>query len=286
MFKAFDKWRIKRLDRKIDRFLLKSDDKIGKKYRHKDLKLSLLPPLLTALTILISIIGIIFAMLFIIAVFGLPFFAITFIVIVTAVLFSYAFSDDFEIISPCRDAWYDVITSHLDPIPEAMERWRYCKYYDVNSMISICYDYLFKENVDELLEDSESLTDAEYGRLVKPILAYIKLCLNIDDGNDAELRKEFIRKTDLERFLHEMMECKTAREMKLNELKNKRERAIKDNTLGKIDAITKTIGMDRSHKEASESSEMKRLNDVNVKLKKKINELETKVVRGQDAQGI
>lgn len=281
MFKIFDKWRIKRLDRKIDRFFLKSDDKIGKKYRHKDLKLSLLPPLLTALTILIPIIGIIFAMFSSIDVFG--WLILTSPLIMVAVFAFYTllddFLDDFEIIGPCRNAWYDVITSHLDPIPEAMRRWRYWNHYDVNSMISICYDYLFKENVDELLEDSESLTDAEYGRLVKPILAYIKVCLTIDDGNDAELREEFIRKTDLEQFLHEMMECKAAREMKLDELKNEQDRAIKDNALGKIDVVTKTIGMNKPPKEVSESVEIRRLNDVNAKLKDKINELEAKVVR-------
>lgn len=279
MFKIFDKWRIKRLDRKIDRFFLKSDDKIGKKYRHEDLKLSLLPPLLTALTILISIIGIIVAMFFSIAVFGWPFFAITSIVIAIVVLVLYSFLDDFEIIGPCRDAWYNVITSHLDPIPEAMERWRYCNHYDVDCMINICYDYLFNENINELLEDSELLTDAEYGRLVKPILAYIKVCLTIDDGNDAELREEFIRKANLERLLRETMECKAAREMKLDELKNERERTIKDKALGKIDAVTKTIGMNEPPEEVSESVEIRRLNDVNSKLKDKIIELESKAVR-------
>lgn len=142
-----------------------------------------------------------------------------------------------------------------------------------------CYSCLFNENVEELFKNSELLTDAEYGRLVKPILAYIKVCLTIDDGNDAELREEFIRKTDLEQFLHEMMECKAAREMKLDELKNEQDRAIKDNALGKIDVVTKTIGMNKHPKEVSESVEIKRLNDVNAKLKDKINELEAKVVR-------
>lgn len=133
MFKAFDKWRIKRLDRKIDRFLLKSDYKIGKKYRHKDLKLSLLPPLFMALTILIPIIGIIFAMFSSIDVCG--WLILTSPLIIMIVAFSCMLLDDFEIIGLCRNAWYDVITSHLDPIPEAMRRWRYCKHYDVNSMI-------------------------------------------------------------------------------------------------------------------------------------------------------
>lgn len=46
MFKIFDKWKIKHLDRKIDRLLLKSDDKIGRMFRHDKLKHNLLTILL------------------------------------------------------------------------------------------------------------------------------------------------------------------------------------------------------------------------------------------------
>ena len=46
MLKVFDKWKIKRLDGKIDRLLLKNDDKIGKMFRHDKLKHNLLATLL------------------------------------------------------------------------------------------------------------------------------------------------------------------------------------------------------------------------------------------------
>ena len=105
---------------------------------------------------------------------------------------------------------------------------------------------------------------------MKPILAYIKLCLNIDDGNDAELRKEFIRKTDLDQFLHDMEECKSKLQL---DQKNR----IKNKGIDEIDNVTKTIGMNKPFKKVNESVEMRRLDNVTNELKKTNGQLVTTI---------
>ena len=269
MLKVFEKWKIKRLDRNIDRLLLKKYDKIGKMFSHDKLKHNLLATLLV-LAFLPALMLITF---------------ITLLDVTNSVESSKTDGNNTTDEKSAIDAILNYCNrkiGYLNPTLEAMDRWfhqwnhdDHC-YFDDFTM-EACYSCLFNENVEGLFKDAKLFTDAEYGRLVKPILAYIKVCLTIDDCDDAELREEFIRKTDLERFLHEMMECKADRKMKLDELKNERERTIKDKALGKIDAVTKTIGMNEPPKEVSESVEIRRLDNVTNELKKTNGQLVTTI---------
>ena len=268
--RTIDKWRLKYLNSKIDKLLHDNDSKIGRKFRHnnkfKRILLMLMPSLPLQIAILLIIV--IFLITGSIDVFFISFVSLF-------LLFSPVFYFSISISDWVAKFQSEQAGDYYSPIPAAMNRW-FAGWYvkddrpDSDRIIIACYEYLLHEDVNELFKESELFTDADYGRLVKPILAYIKVCLTVDDGNNAEFREEFIRNTDLDQFLHDMEECKSKLQL---DQKNR----IKNKGIDEIDNVTKTIGMNKPFKKVNESVEMRRLNNVTNELKKTNGQLVTTI---------
>lgn len=272
--RIIDKWRLKYLNNKIDKLLHDNDSKIGKRSRpskQKNFLSIMLSPLVSVISLLHFPSVLIPIILMGIGILG--FFktseASIFIGIILGALLCMILSivtiDSYKFIKHRTQLQHKIYNRilGLNIVESAMNRWfvipEYPNYDE--PLISSCYQRLFYRRNDELFKDSEIFTDAEYGRLVKPILAYLKVCLTVDDGTEDELRKEFIKETNLDKFLNEMLERKLKRESELNELQADQDNKTKNKGIEEIKNVTRMIGMERPTEEVSESPEIKRLNN-------------------------
>ena len=162
---------------------------------------------------------------------------------------------------------------------------------------------VFRDDVDaDVLEDQQFWSDEDYGRFMRPFIAYARLSTALDGKIPDDVLEKFKEDTDFEARANDALkepyrraESSLEKKHELNE-KMKREAAdLEKRNAAKAKEyaynqaqIASGMASDSNGEEDAgpDSAELRRLKDVDGKLKEKINELEAKVVRGQDVQGI
>lgn len=162
---------------------------------------------------------------------------------------------------------------------------------------------VFRDDVDaDVLEDQQFWSDEDYGRFMRPFISYARLLTALDGEIPDDVLEKFKKDTDFETRVNDALkepyrraESSLEKKHELNE-KMKREAAdlekrnaakAKEYAYSQAQIASEMAGdSDREEDADPDSAELRRLKDVDAKLKEKINELEAKVVRGQDVQDI
>lgn len=162
---------------------------------------------------------------------------------------------------------------------------------------------VFRDDVDaDALEDQQFWSDEDYGRFMRPFISYARLSTALDGKIPDDVLEKFKNDTNFENRVNDVLkepyrraEPSLEKKHELNEkmkreaddLEKRNAAKAKEYAYSQAQIASEMAGdSDRKEDADPDSAELRRLKDVDAKLKEKINELEAKVVRGQDVQDI
>lgn len=162
---------------------------------------------------------------------------------------------------------------------------------------------VFRDDVDaDVLEDQQFWSDEDYGRFMRPFISYARLLTALDGEIPDDVLEKFKKDTDFETRVNDALkepyrraESSLEKKHELNDrmkreaddLEKRNAAKAKEYAYSQAQIASEMAGdSDREEDADPDSAELRRLKDVDSKLKEKINELEAKVVRGQDVQDI
>lgn len=162
---------------------------------------------------------------------------------------------------------------------------------------------VFRDDVDaDVLEDQQFWSDEDYGRFMRPFISYARLLTALDGEIPDDVLEKFKKDTDFETRVNDALkepyrraESSLEKKHELNEkmkreaddLEKRNAAKAKEYAYSQAQIASEMVGDSDGEEDADpDSAELRRLKDVDAKLKEKINELEAKVVRGQDVQDI